>query len=109
MPCDSIIQSSVEFLPTSTDVKLLADALTALGYEVSSYQTTIRFSEFGRSGSYETATGKLTMPTDWDSAAVKKAYSKEIVNSQAKRFGWKVTWKKDDEGNETADVEKRRF
>lgn len=108
MPCDTVIRSSVEFLATTTDLSLLAEALRAHGYQVTETDAGLYYQKYGSTGTYNKATGRLdTRGTELDIDSVKRGYSVAVVNSQAKRFGWKVQWKTNDAGNAEAIVEKR--
>jgi hypothetical protein len=99
----------VEFLATATDINLLAEALKALGYQVRVTETGLRFAKYGCSGTYNKATGKLESrgSVQLDIDEVKRGYSVQVVNSQAKKFGWKVQWSLNAAGNPEAIVEKR--
>lgn len=103
----------VEFLAKSTDPKLLQKALEALGCTVNQYLTELRFSHpSGRGiGTYNATTGQLTVPDSWDITAeeMKPAYGKQAVIATAKRGGWEVEWKRDADGNEVAEVERRTY
>lgn len=113
MPCDSIQTSTVELLSKSTDLKLLQKALGALGYNVSITATGLQFRHprTGMSGTYETATGKLSAVgrTDLDVKEIKRAYGKQIVLATAKQEGWQVTWATNNDGHEVASVEKAMY
>lgn len=41
-------------------------------------------------GSYDKATGMLSVRNEADGKLIKRAYSREIVKSQASRFGWSI-------------------
>lgn len=98
----------MEFLATTTDLNLLAEALRALGYQVRETETGLYYSKYGSTGTYNKASGRLdTRGAELDIDEVKRGYSVQVVNSQAKRFGWKVSWKVNDAGNPEAIVEKR--
>jgi hypothetical protein len=103
----------VEFLATTTDLNLLAEALKALGFQVriieDGLQAGLQFAKYGCSGTYNKATGKLETRgfQGLDIDEVKRGYSEQVVNSQAKKFGWKIQWKTNDAGNREAEVEKR--
>lgn len=107
MPCDTIQTSTVEFLATSTDVSLFIAALKAQGYQVSTYDTTVNFYKYGRSGQYESTTGRLQLPEEWDGNEIKQGYAEQVVTSQAKRQGWKLEWTTNNQGNREAKVQKR--
>ena len=73
MPCDTITTAEVEI--GKLDPKLLSDAMLFLGV--------VR---------YTYANGKLEMQSrnDVSLAQVKVAYSRAVVLSQARKYGWKV-------------------
>lgn len=97
----------MEFLATTTDLNLLAEALRALGYQVRETKTGLYYSKYGSTGTYNKASGRLDTRGDLDIDEVKRGYSVQVVNSQARKFGWKVSWKLNDAGNPEAEVEKR--
>jgi len=107
MPCDTIQTSKVEFLATSTDLDLLTKSLEALGYEVRRSGNMIRFSKYGRQGSFNKTTGELTLDSNWDGNEIKRGYSEQIVQSQADKHGWKISWSTNDDGEREATVMKR--
>ena len=108
MPCDSIQRSKVEFLPTSTNLDLLEQALTVLGLYVR--RPSGDQSLLGSWGFYDATTGRLELRTrDVDVDMIKRAYSKQAVDQQAKRYGWQLSWARNEDGNEVASVQKRRF
>lgn len=108
MPCDTVQESKVEFLEKSTDVKLLAEALRKLGYRVTENEEGLAFSKgYGWNGTYESKTGKLTLPEQQDGNEIKRAYSEEVVNHQARKFGWQISWSTNPQGTKTAKVVKR--
>jgi hypothetical protein len=75
MPCDTIQTATVELGKVNED--LLAAAMKELGYKYYTY-----------------ANGKVTVSGGYVSgeelAKVKQMYSKQVVMSQAKKFGWQV-------------------
>lgn len=95
MPCDSIIMANVEFNMQSTDMKLFEEALRALGY---SYQKTYDgnpyFVRDNVTGVLKDGKIKMTYPDGMNNAElqaeIKRAYSTEVVKSQAKKFGWQL-------------------
>lgn len=97
----------MEFLATTTDLNLLAEALRALGYQVRETEIGLYYSKYGSTGTYNKASGRLDTRGDLDIDEVKRGYSVQVVNSQARKFGWKVSWKLNDAGNPEAEVEKR--
>lgn len=114
MPCDTIQRSEVQFLAQSTDLDLLKKALEAMGYTVTETATGLSFSNYSVSGTYTKATGSLqTTVRGYGSTAgldvneVKRGYSEQVVNQQAKKFGWKVEWTTNKAGRKEAIVQKR--
>jgi hypothetical protein len=110
MPCNTIVRSKVEFLATSTDLTLLAGALKALGWAVVQGETSLQFSKGGSRpgrGSYDKATGRLTLPSNVDGDEIKRAYSEQTVEAVAKKNGWQITWKTNAAGNREANVLRR--
>lgn len=72
MPCDTIQQTTVDLAKANPD--LLKAALQTLGIT-----------------EYTFKNGVVTVQNSpVDSAVIKQAYSKQIVISQAKRFGWGI-------------------
>ena len=110
MPCDSVVTTTCELLSTSTDVHLLAEGLRSLGYQVRETENGLQFTNGTVSGTYDKASGRLQSASRYDkldTAQVKRAYSEQVVNSQAKKFGWKIQWKTNAAGEREAEVEKR--
>lgn len=79
MPCDTVSTAKVKLNAATVDKTLLSAAMKELG--ISSY-------------SVNESTGTLTVSGERTSneftASVNRAYSKQVVMSQAKRFGWSV-------------------
>lgn len=110
MPCNTIVRSKVEFLATSTDKNLLASALNALGLTATVHEGGVTFEGgYRRSGSYDSATGKLTAWQGLDTEAVKRGYSEAVVNATAKKNGWQVSWSTNAAGNREASVLRREY
>jgi hypothetical protein len=109
MPCWEIIESSVEFLPNTTDVTLLKPALESLGLEVKVYAGGLNLRKGSWAGYYESKTGKLELPASLNINEVKRQYSKHVVIATARKQGWSLSWSTNDQGNEAARVVKRRF
>jgi len=111
MPCDSIQQSQVEFLEKSTDTKLLIKALEKMGFVVTENDQYLTFTKSGISGTYEKKTGKVTSRGYYgtlDTAELKREYSGQVVEQQAKKFGWNLSWSTSPTtGNRVAKVVKR--
>lgn len=108
MPCYSVQKSKVEFLAKSTDTKLLADALRGLGFSVTQTAQGLSFEKAGLSGSYASNSGCLQLDESWDGNEVKRAYSAQVVESQARKFGWRLQWSTNRAGNREATVIRRR-
>lgn len=112
MPCYSIQESKVEFLANSTDADLLAKALQKMGYTVHRKGNKV---VYGKSdgwgsrtdGTYDTKTGKLEYTGNLDTAALKRAYSEEVVEHVADKNDWKIEWSTNPSGNKEANVYKR--
>jgi hypothetical protein len=84
MPCDTISTYQVK-LQDSTDLDLLTKALEALNLNPRRQGHIIRF---GAGESFNKATGEVRVRNVESVAEIKKAYSAELIKSQAKRFGW---------------------
>lgn len=100
MPCWSVISTKVELL--KGDVQILRDALSQLGYTVQeSASVWTLWGPLSGTGYYYPETGKLETPERWDTAAIKRQYSKQVVAITARRRGWKIAgWEKDSAGND---------
>ena len=107
MPCWTIQKSMVEFLPQSTDMSLLTQALRARSFLVENAGTGLLFSKDNRAGSYTAKTGRLELPETWDVNDIKRAYSEQVVESQARKFNWQLQWKTNATGNREATVVRR--
>ena len=108
MPCWSVQESKVEFLATSTDTGLLATALERLGYAVARVpEGMLVFRKDGQSGSYAPRTGRLELAQGWDVNEIKRAYSEQTVESQARKFGWQLEWSTNAAGHRQAVVQRR--
>ncbi len=112
MPCNTIQQSKVEFLPKSTDTCLLTQALERLGFEVSKQDD--RLILLGRdaygyysSGSYDSKTGRLELSSGWDINETKRGYSEQVIESHARKFGWQLQWSTNKAGHREAIVLRR--
>lgn len=108
MPCDSIEQSQIAFLANTTDVALLAKAMAKKGYNVRQTTTGLAISKYGRSGTYDSRTGRLDIPESWDIDEFKRGYAREIVESQAQEFGWEIDWQTNANGEDEATVQRRQ-
>ena len=108
MPCNTIQRSKVEFLATSTDIALLTKALGSLGYSsVTLQDQVLAFQTQKGIGSFSKETGKLILPASCDVNAIKRAYSVEVVQSQASKHGWKIAWSTNAQGHRQASVQRR--
>lgn len=108
MPCYTVQKSKVEFLAKSTDMNLLANALRGLGFSVTQTPEGLSFEKAGFSGSYASNSGCLQLDESWDGNEVKRAYSTQVVESQARKFGWRLQWSTNRAGNREATVIRRR-
>ncbi len=108
MPCYTVQKSKVEFLAKSTDTNLLGEALRSLGFSVTQTPEGLYFAKAGLSGSYSCDSGRLQLDESWDGDELKRAYSTQIVESQARKFGWRLQWSTNKAGNREATVIRRR-
>lgn len=86
MPCDTISQTNVVIGP-NTDATLLFAALQELKLNPQKQGSMIYFA----GGTYRAADNTLTLNgsnVESRTAEMKRAYSGEVVKSQARRFGW---------------------
>ncbi len=112
MPCYTIQRSEVEFLPTNTDTGLLTLGLDRLGFEVATLDDRLVLRKpdsygYYRSGSYEPKTGRLELYSGWDVDEIKRAYSGQVVESQARKYGWQLQWSTHEAGRREAVVLRR--
>jgi hypothetical protein len=84
MPCFTIQTSTVELGKVQAD--LLHAALAGLGLNPLTLPTGIRFA----GGFYDKATGKMTGTNLPAVNEVKRAYSAQVVQASAKKFGWQI-------------------
>jgi hypothetical protein len=87
MPCYTIQTVNVNL--GKVDLDLLQKALEAL------FPGTVRRVEnllirFGNGESYSRERGELSLRKQETAALIKRAYSAEVVKSQAKKFGWQL-------------------
>ena len=108
MPCNTIQRSKVEFLATSTDLSMLAEAFRSLEYRYVNVQgSLVTFRTLQGAGSFEKSTGRLTLPESCDVDTIKRAYSEQVVQSQARKHGWKIAWTTNPQGRREAVVQRR--
>jgi hypothetical protein len=108
MPCNTIQNSKIELLAQSTDLSLLRDALEQLGFHVlARSQTKLTFYRDGQQGFFDKSSGQLQLAESWDSSEIKRAYSTQVIESQAKRFGWQLEWSTNAAGHREATVRRR--
>ena len=108
MPCYTIQKSKVEFLAKTTDANLLAVGLRQLGYKVTKTPEGLYFEKAGGSGTHASSSGLLQMDESWNTGELKRAYSEQVVESQARTFGWRLQWSTNRAGNREATVIRRR-
>lgn len=89
MPCWTV--STVEVAVEKMNPELLMAALTAL--KLDPFQTVGRIT-FGSGSTYDIVTGRMILKTTRDvttlTKEIKRAYSAEVVKSQAKKYGWSI-------------------
>jgi hypothetical protein len=108
VPCNTIQRSKVEFLAKSTDIRLLTEALRGLGYtDIAQVRELLFFRTAQGAGNFNTSTGKLVLPTSLDVNTIKRAYSEQLVQSQAVKHGWKIAWSTNLQGRRQAIVQRR--
>jgi len=86
MPCNTTQVSTVEI--GKLNPELLVAALAAMKLAPRQSGAVIYF---GNRESYNTETGKMQMAWNRSANEIKRAYSAEVVKSQAKKFGWQLT------------------
>ena len=108
MPCDSVITAEMAWAKT-TDPVILTESLKQAGYLAQQNGNVINFSRGRVSGSFNTETCQMAIRNaeDGTEGQIKIAYSKQVVESQGKRFGWKFDWKTNAAGNLVATVKRR--
>jgi len=85
MPCHTRQYASVDL--GKLDPDLLMKALTEMGLKPVRNGDIIGF---GLKEYYNISTGKLMLGLRYSVNEIKRAYSAEIVKTQAKRFGWQI-------------------
>ena len=108
MPCNTIQRSKIEFLAKSTDIGLLRKCLEAMGLkDIAQVGELLIFRTLDGVGNYNKATGKLILPQSFDVNAIKRAYSEQVVQSQAIKHGWRISWRTNEQGHRQAMVQRR--
>jgi len=107
MPCNTIQQSKVEFLAASTDLDLLAEALRSKGFGVSKTFTGLVYDNGYFRGFYNAGKGRIELPASMTVDEIKQAYSRQVIESQARKFGWQLQWSVNAEGRELATVRRK--
>lgn len=103
MPCNTIQRSTISLELRADNQTFLIEALKSLGYRVDATQDRVRFSHSRRDVSGSFINGKLQIDGErsaverFDVNEVKRAYSHQVVQATAKRFGWQATKKTDTE------------
>jgi hypothetical protein len=85
MPCDTITTVSVAL--GKVDMVLLEKALNVL-YPNSVYRSGPEMIRFGINEYYDKQAQSLAVRTQDQVAQIKRAYSAEVVKSQARKYGW---------------------
>lgn len=89
MPCDTITSVTLELKNANLD--LLKKALEGLGYMVNMTSQGLRFcTKYGPTFNYYSQSGEFNAENLESAKAIKRAYTSQIVQNQANRFGWKV-------------------
>jgi len=83
MPCNQMRVVAVQL--ERSDTATMMAALTALAFAPQQIGDTI---EFGRGEWINTKTGQSRLGALRDVNEIRRAYSREIVKRQAKKFGW---------------------
>lgn len=86
MPCDSISTISIDL--GKVDPGLIQLALREMG--LSNITQTGTRVYFGRGEYIDTATGQSQLAAGREVAEIKRAYSAQVVQATAKRFGWQI-------------------
>ncbi len=87
MPCETITSVTLELKNANLD--LLKKALEKLGYLVNKVSHGLQFRKKS-TFNYYSQTGEFNAE-DFESAnAIKQAYTSQLVQDKASRFGWKV-------------------
>ena len=103
MPCNTIQRSTVSLELRADNQEFLVNALKSLNYSVNVSNNVVRFSNYrtGVNGSF--VDGKLRIDGEtsvverFDVNEVKRAYSRQVVEAAAKRFGWQANKKSETE------------
>lgn len=85
MPCNTV--STVQVQLDKANVDLMQAALTALKLRPYRQGTALMF---GNGEWIDTATGKSALAPTRNPAEIKRAYSAEVVKSQARKYGWSL-------------------
>lgn len=103
MPCNQVIRQSIDFALGKNTLTDLARALEELGYAVTVGANSLSFHDrYWRRGSFKN--GKFNVVNGFDIDAVKREFSKQIVKSTAKQYGWELIMGKD---GKTAELVKK--
>lgn len=94
MPCDTVSTVSVD-LGKIADPKLLEQTLKDMGYSNAVYHETRNEIYFGIGGRINVKTGASDLPLRTNVNEIKRNYSKTVLKTQAKRFGWQVKEQQD--------------
>lgn len=92
MPCDMVQVNTLDFSTAKGHEDILAEALRALGYTVQQSGKSLSFYKTGVSGTYSNGTFR-TQNSTIDLDAVKQQFSRTVVKTAARKFGWQFTEK----------------
>ena len=95
MACNQIIRQSIDFAQGQNNIVDLARALEALNYSVTLEKSKITFyhKRTYESGAFQN--GKFLVNRGFNMDAVKQEFSRQIVKSTAKQYGWEAIFKED--------------
>lgn len=93
MPCDTRIETAVDFGGPEVELEAVRRALEGLGATVELSGATLRFWQGNLSGELAQG-GRLVVSSSYgatfDVNALKVAYAGEVVTAAAAKFGWNV-------------------
>jgi hypothetical protein len=94
VPCNTIIRQSIDFAAGKNNLMDVAKALEALGYKVTVGENSLKFQDrWWQQGEF--ADGKFNVWDDFNIDQVKQQFSRQVIRSTAKQYGWSVTEKAD--------------
>jgi len=89
MPCDTISTNTVDLSSLGKlSPELVLAALKALGHTNARIDAGSKRVSFGRGEYIDTATGQSQLARNMDANEIKRAYSAQVIQYQAKKNGW---------------------